>query len=74
MAWKKKITNCRTCLNYIKILNSNKFWSSLNNSLLWVVGNAIAQTVFAFLIALTLNKKFTFQKSQILPWLEKVTE
>ena len=48
--------------NYIKILNSSKFWSALNNSFLWVIGNAIAQTFFAFLIALTLNKKFTFQK------------
>ena len=48
--------------NYIKILNSSKFWIALNNSLLWVFGNAIVQTIFAFLIALTLNKKFTFQK------------
>ncbi len=48
--------------NYIKIINSSKFWTALNNSLLWVLGNAIAQTFFAFLIALTLNKKFKFQK------------
>ena len=48
--------------NYIKIINSSKFWKALNNSLLWVLGNAIAQTFFAFLIALTLNKKFKFQK------------
>ena len=48
--------------NYLKILNSSKFWSALNNSFLWVICNAIAQTFFAFLIALTLNKKFTFQK------------
>ena len=48
--------------NYIKLLNSSKFWSAFNHSLLWVLGNAIAQTFFAFLIALTLNKKFSFQK------------
>ena len=48
--------------NYVKILNSTKFWSAFNHSLLWVLGNAIAQTFFAFLIALTLNTKFTFQK------------
>ena len=48
--------------NYIKIINSSKFWKALNNSLLWVLGNAIAQTFFAFLIALTLNKKFKFKK------------
>ncbi|MDC6448495.1 sugar ABC transporter permease, partial [Alphaproteobacteria bacterium] len=48
--------------NYLKILNSSSFWSAFNHSLLWVLGNAIAQTFFAFLIALTLNKKFTFQK------------
>ena len=44
--------------NYIKILNSSKFWLALNHSLLWVIGNAIVQTIFAFLIALTLNNKF----------------
>ena len=48
--------------NYIKIINSSKFWTALNNSFFWVLGNAIAQTFFAFLIALTLNKKFKFQK------------
>ena len=48
--------------NYTKILTSAKFWSAFNHSLLWVLGNAIAQTFFAFLIALTLNTKFTFQK------------
>ena len=48
--------------NYVKILNSSKFWLALNHSLLWVLGNAIVQTIFAFLIALTLNKKFNFQK------------
>ena len=48
--------------NYLKILNSKNFWSAFNNSLLWVLGNAIAQTFFAFLIALTLNKKFIFKK------------
>mgnify|MGYP001446611508 FL=1 len=48
--------------NYIKIINSSKFWTALKNSSLWVIGNAVAQTFFAFLIALTLNKKFKFQK------------
>ena len=48
--------------NYLKILNSKNFWSAFNNSLLWVLGNAVAQTFFAFLIALTLNKKFIFKK------------
>ena len=48
--------------NYIKLLNSSKFWLALKHSLFWVFGNAIVQTIFAFLIALTLNKKFTFQK------------
>ena len=34
--------------NYLKILNSKKFWSSFNNSLIWVLGNAIAQTFLHF--------------------------
>ena len=32
--------------NYIKIINSSKFWTALNNSFFWVLGNAIAQTFF----------------------------
>ena len=45
--------------NYIKSLTSSKFPKALSNSVLWVIANAITQTFFAFLIALTLNKNFT---------------
>ena len=48
--------------NYYKILNSSKFLESLVNSLIWVVGNALTQTFFAFLIALTLNTNFKGSK------------
>tara|TARA_B100000925_G_scaffold197777_1_gene149711 strand:- start:386 stop:1255 length:870 start_codon:yes stop_codon:yes gene_type:complete len=44
--------------NYIKTLNSSKFPKALTNSIYWVLANAITQTFFAFLIALTLNKHF----------------
>ena len=44
--------------NYIKIFNSTNFFKALSNSALWVLANAITQTFFAFLIALTLNKNF----------------
>ncbi len=44
--------------NYIKTLNSSKFPKALTNSIYWVLANAVTQTFFAFLIALTLNKHF----------------
>ena len=47
--------------NYLKILNSKNFWSAFNNSLLWVLGNAVAQTFFVFFIGLTLNNRFIFE-------------
>ena len=42
--------------NYFKIFTSSKFHKAFSNSILWVLANAITQTFFAFLIALTLNK------------------
>ena len=44
--------------NYFKIFTSSKFHKAFSNSILWVLANAITQTFFAFLIALTLNKNF----------------
>jgi multiple sugar transport system permease protein len=44
--------------NYFKIFTSSKFHKAFSNSILWVLANAITQTFFAFLIALTLNRNF----------------
>ena len=44
--------------NYIKSISSSKFPKVLTNSVLWVLANAVTQTFFAFIIALTLNKNF----------------
>ncbi len=47
--------------NYSKILNSDKFWSALGRSLLWVVSNSVIQTVVAFATALILKQRFRGQ-------------
>ena len=44
--------------NYIKSISSSKFPKVLTNSIFWVLANAVTQTFFAFIIALTLNKNF----------------
>lgn len=44
--------------NYIKSISSSKFPKALTNSIFWVLANAVTQTFFAFIIALTLNKNF----------------
>ena len=47
--------------NYRFILTSPDFWSALGRSLAWVVGNALIQTVAAFLAALILMQHFKGQ-------------
>jgi multiple sugar transport system permease protein len=44
--------------NYVRLLGNDAFWESLGRSGLWVVGNAVAQTVAAFAAALVLNQRF----------------
>ena len=44
--------------NYVKSISSSKFPKVLTNSIFWVLANAVTQTFFAFIIALTLNKNF----------------
>jgi multiple sugar transport system permease protein len=44
--------------NYSKILSSNRFWDASGRSLVWLVGNAILQTLLAFMTALVLNQRF----------------
>ncbi|WP_066157386.1 carbohydrate ABC transporter permease [Halalkalibacter krulwichiae] len=59
--------------NYINVFTSSAYWGSWKNSLLWVVGNGLTQTVLAFSVALYLNNKFKLSKFartwMIIPWI-----
>jgi multiple sugar transport system permease protein len=44
--------------NYLAILSDAVFWRSLGNSVVWVLGNSLVQTVLALTAALVLNQKF----------------
>lgn len=44
--------------NYRFILTSDSFWTSARLSLVWVVANAVVQTVLALMAALILHQKF----------------
>lgn len=44
--------------NYAKMLSGSKLWSSIGPSLIWVVANAVLQTVMALAAALALNEQF----------------
>ncbi|MGP1397667.1 MAG: carbohydrate ABC transporter permease [Inquilinaceae bacterium] len=44
--------------NYRFILTSESFWTSARLSLVWVVANAVVQTVLALIAALILHQKF----------------
>ena len=47
--------------NYTRILGSDKFWSALGRSLVWVVSNAVLQTFAAFITAVILKQRFRGQ-------------
>ncbi|MDY0094796.1 MAG: sugar ABC transporter permease [Candidatus Vecturithrix sp.] len=59
--------------NYLRILKSSQFWNASWRSLLWVVGNALLQTLLAFAIALILQQQFRGRNVVriwvILPWI-----
>lgn len=44
--------------NYQRVLSSSAFWDSTRLSVIWVIGNALLQTVLALAVALVLNEKF----------------
>lgn len=44
--------------NYRSVLSGRAFWSAAGLSLVWVVANAVLQTVLALAAALVLNEKF----------------
>ena len=59
--------------NYLRILSSSQFWNASWRSLLWVLGNALLQTLLAFAIALILQQQFRGRNFArlwvILPWI-----
>ena len=48
--------------NYEQVLTSNRFWSALGRSAVWVISNALLQTVVAFVTALILKQRFRGQR------------
>ena len=48
--------------NYDRVLSSPYFMDALKRSVIWVIGNAIAQTLLAFSAALILKQRFTGQR------------
>lgn len=44
--------------NYVAILGGTGFWKALGRSIVWVVANALVQTLLALGTALVLNQKF----------------
>jgi multiple sugar transport system permease protein len=48
--------------NYTRVLSNENFWEALGRSVVWVVGNALVQTLAAFAAALLLNAPFRGQR------------
>ncbi|KQV30249.1 sugar ABC transporter permease [Rhizobium sp. Root1203] len=44
--------------NYSAVLSNQSFWTAVAMSVLWVLANAVVQTVLALITALTLNQNF----------------
>lgn len=57
---------------YQRVIQDELFWSSLGRSGLWVLGNAVVQTLTAFVFALALSRRARNTASQLfvlLPWI-----
>ena len=48
--------------NYLRLLSSHNFWQAFGRSMVWVLGNALLQTLAAFTAALILNQRFPGQR------------
>ncbi len=59
--------------NYMRALQSPSFWNAAFRSLVWAIGNALVQTVAAFVTALALNRSLRgiafFRTWSILSWI-----
>lgn len=58
---------------YRRVLSDPVFWGSLGRSGLWILGNALLQTIVAFIFALLLSRRSsrtgTIQILVLLPWI-----
>lgn len=58
--------------NYRNTILSSTYWNAWGKSLVWVLGNALLQSILAFGIALLLNRKTRFNEFartwMIIPW------
>jgi multiple sugar transport system permease protein len=58
--------------NYRSVLSSASTWQALGNSIVWVGGNAVAQTLFALITALIINERFRgvrlVRSVVVIPW------
>jgi multiple sugar transport system permease protein len=48
--------------NYVRLFGNERFWAALGRTLVWVLGNAVLQTLLAFSAALILKQKFAGQR------------
>ena len=59
--------------NYSRMVEGNQFWPALGRSLVWVVANAVIQTLAAFATALILRQRFRGRRAAqvwiILSWI-----
>ncbi len=57
---------------YRRVLQDDLFWNSLGRSGLWILGNAVIQTITAFVFALVLSKRGRgsgLQLMVLIPWI-----
>ena len=57
---------------YQRVFQDDLFWNSLGRSGLWILGNAVVQTLTAFVFALALSRRVRSTGSQLLvllPWI-----
>jgi multiple sugar transport system permease protein len=57
---------------YQRVIQDDLFWNSLGRSGLWILGNAVVQTLTAFVFALALSRRARNTASQLfvlLPWI-----
>ncbi|WP_338741471.1 sugar ABC transporter permease [Haloplanus salilacus] len=48
--------------NYVELLSSSQFWSSLGNNLIWATSTSVLNTVLGTAVALLLNQNFKFKR------------
>jgi multiple sugar transport system permease protein len=58
--------------NFARIFDSERFWTASRNTLVWIIGNGLAQVLLAFTVARLLNRATSLNRALqtwiILPW------